>query len=68
MIDLETARQAYWENGRGAITYQAIWQEMRRSLANVYHNVISGSVDLKNEDDTVTLQAFGVVVGRFEIK
>ncbi len=66
MIDLHSARCSYWRNGRGVVSYQDIWQEMRRTLASIYHAVISGQTEL--EDNVVTIQAFGVDVGRFEIK
>jgi hypothetical protein len=65
MLDLYSARVAYWQNDSVARTYQEIWHEIRQSLARVFQHVLSGH-DI--EDDTFTVTIYGVSVARFEIK
>lgn len=64
MIDLHTGRCTYWRHGR-LVTYQQLWQEIRRLLADTYHQVLSG-VELP--DNILRVQVHGVDVARFEIK
>ena len=66
MLDLHSARIAFWQHQHVVYSYQEIWQMMRNQLANCYHSCLATGTP--PEDNHVTIQVHGTNVGIFEIK
>ena len=65
MIDLNAARQRYWEVEHVIASYQDIWHRIRQTLAEHFQYVVQGH-ELK--DDTLTVTVHNVAVAQFEVK
>lgn len=65
MVDLQAARQLYWEHQHLA-SYQDIWTEIRRVCAEYLRALLNGAAP--REGNVYNVYLFGTIIARFEIK